>query len=286
MSVRRPNAEASAVKGWLRAHKWLLLRRCVQLALLAVFLLGPLASIWIVKGNLASSNTLGVLSLTDPFVLLQSLFAGHRPGRLALVGAALVLAFYAVVGGRVFCAWVCPVNLVTDGAAGLRRRLGIHASAHLSRRMRYALLVLVCLLAAATGTLAWELVNPVSLLARGLLFGLGAGWMLILAIFFFDLFVVKNGWCGHLCPMGAFYSLPGKVSLVRTAAVRRSACNDCMDCYVICPEPQVIRPALKGLGGAGPAILAGNCLNCGRCIDVCAQDVFALTTRFAREQQA
>jgi ferredoxin-type protein NapH len=32
-------------------------------------------------------------------------------------------------------------------------------------------------LAAATGTIAWELVNPVSMLHRGLIFGIGApGW--------------------------------------------------------------------------------------------------------------
>jgi cytochrome c-type protein NapB len=50
--------------------------------------------------------------------------------------------------------------------------------------------------------------------------------------------------------VGAFYSLIGKVSLVKTAAVQRAACNDCMDCFVVCPEPQVIRPALKGVDGA------------------------------------
>jgi ferredoxin-type protein NapH len=91
---------------------------------------------------------------------------------------------------------------------------------------------------------------------------------------------MQDGWCGRLCPMGAFYSLIGKVSLVRAAAVNRAACNDCMDCFVVCPEPQVIRPALKGVAGAGPVILAGSCTNCGRCIDVCSKEVFAFGTRF------
>ena len=81
----------------------------------------------------------------------------------------------------------------------------------------------------------------------------------------------------------ATYGLLGRVSLFRPAAIRRSACNDCMDCFVVCPEPQVIRPALKGVEGAGPVILAGNCTNCGRCIDVCAKDVFAFGTRFGNK---
>jgi len=27
----------------------------------------------------------------------------------------------------------------------------------------------------------------------------------------------------------------------------RASCDDCMDCYLVCPEQQVLRPALKGL---------------------------------------
>ena len=278
-------AEAVAAKGWLGAHKWLLARRASQLGILALFLLGPLAGVWIVKGNLTFSYTLDVLPLTDPYVLLQSLLTRHMPEMKAFVGAAIVLAFYLLVGGRVFCSWACPVNMVTDAAAWLRERIGIKGGAHVSRETRYWILAMTLVLALATGTLAWELINPVSMFHRGVIFGIGAAWAVILAVFLFDLFVMKDGWCGHLCPAGAFYSLLGKVSLVRTAAVKRAACNDCMDCFAVCPEPQVIRPALKGIDGAGPVILAANCTNCGRCIDVCSKDVFAFGTRFGNNEE-
>ena len=36
--------------------------------------------------------------------------------------------------------------------------------------------------------------------------------------------------------------------------------------------------------GAGPVILAPNCTNCGRCIDVCSKDVFAFGTRFGNRE--
>ncbi len=277
-------AEAVAAKGWLGAHKWLLARRASQLGILALFLLGPLAGVWIVKGNLTFSYTLDVLPLTDPYVLLQSLLTRHMPEMKAFVGAAIVLAFYLLVGGRVFCSWACPVNMVTDAAAWLRERIGIKGGAHVSRETRYWILAMTLVLALATGTLAWELINPVSMFHRGVIFGIGAAWAVILAVFLFDLFVMKDGWCGHLCPMGAFYSLLGKLSLARTVAVKRAACNDCMDCFAICPEPQVIRPALKGIDGAGPVILAANCTNCGRCIDVCSKDVFSFGTRFGNKE--
>ena len=277
----RPGVEAVAAKGWLKAHRWLLLRRISQLGILSVFMLGPLAGIWLVKGNLNYSLTLGVLPLSDPYVALQALMAGHVPEKLGLIGVAIVLAFYLLVGGRVYCSWVCPVNLVTDAAGWLRARLGIKGTGQLSRQTRYWMLAMTLLGSAASGVLLWELINPVSMLHRGLIFGLGAAWAIVLMIFFFDLFVVSRGWCGRLCPVGAFYSLLGRWSPLRVNAGKRQACNDCMDCFEVCPEPQVIRPALKGEGkGVGPVILAPACTNCGRCIDVCAKDVFAFGSRF------
>ena len=275
-----PGAEARAKKGWLKANQWLIVRRLSQAGVLALFLVGPLLGWWIVKGNMASSLTLGVLPLTDPYVLLQAIVAGHWPLTTALIGAGIVLVFYLLVGGRVYCSFVCPINLVTDAAEWLRNRLGIKGGARFSRDTRYWLLGATLVVAAVTGTIAWELVNPVSMVFRGLIFGMGLAWGVVAMIFLLDLFVSKRAWCGHLCPVGAFYSLLGSVSLVRVSAAQREKCDDCMDCFAVCPEQQVIKPALKGADkGFGPVILSGNCTNCGRCIDVCARDVFQFDIR-------
>lgn len=274
-------AEAIATKGWLKAHQWLILRRVSQLSILALFLIGPLAGIWIVKGNLAASMTLDVLPLTDPHVLLQSALSGVVPELSAIIGVVIVIAFYLLVGGRVYCSWVCPVNMVTDAAAWLRRKLGIKTASQIARSTRYWMLGLTLILPLLTGSLVWELFNPVSMLFRGIVFGMGLAWILIVGVFLFDLLIAKDGWCGRLCPVGAFYSLLGAGSAVRIVAVQRENCNDCMDCFVICPEKQVIKPALKGAEhGIGPVILSANCTNCGRCIDVCAKDVFQFGSRF------
>jgi ferredoxin-type protein NapH len=116
---------------------------------------GPPPAWWIVKGNLSSSMTLGVLPLTDPFVLLQSLAAGTMPYKTALIGAAIVIGFYALAGGRAFCAWACPVNVVTDAAAWLRARLGVQRRTP-PQSTRYWLLGGTLVAALATGTLAWN----------------------------------------------------------------------------------------------------------------------------------
>ena len=272
---------AIAEKGWWRAHKWLLLRRISQLVILLLFLSGPWFGYWIAKGNLTSILTFEVLPLTDPYILLQSFVAGHSIISTAVIGAFIVTLFYLLVGGRVFCSWVCPVNIVADAADWLRRKLNIKGGAHFSRKLRYWLLLMTLLLAALTGSIAWELVNPVSITHRAIIFGIGSAWIVVLAVFLFDLFLSRQGWCGHLCPVGAFYSLLGRISVVRVSAAKRQQCDDCMDCFMVCPEKQVIRPALKGVEkGNGPVILDMNCTNCGRCIDVCAKHVFNFSTRF------
>lgn len=277
-----PGKEAIEVKGWLRAHKWLLLRRCSQLGILLLFLIGPWFNLWILKGNLSASLLLDTIPLNDPFVMLQSLATGHLPYRDALIGAGIMLAFYLIFGGRLYCSWVCPMNMVTDAAAWLRRRLGIKGNKAPAASTRYWLLLFVLIAAAVTGHLAWEWVNPVSMLHRGLIFGFGLGWGIVIGVFLYDLLIASHGWCGHLCPQGAFYGVLGRIGLLRIKAARRTDCDDCMDCFAVCPEMQVIRPALKAAGQEHDVILDADCTTCGRCIDVCGKNVFNISTRFNR----
>ncbi len=279
-NINRPGQDAIRDKGWLAANRYLVLRRISQLTVLFVFLSGPWFGLWIAKGNLASSLTFDVLPLTDPYLFVQSLAAGFMPAASALIGAAIVIAFYVLFGGRLYCAWVCPVNPLTDLAAWLRRRLGLKSGRTPDGKTRYWLLAGTLLAAGFSSTLVWEWVNPVTIVQRSLIFGLSGSLLVVFAIFFYDLLVASRGWCGHFCPMGAFYSLLGQKSLLRITADQRGSCDDCMDCFAVCPEPQVIRPALKKAGQDSPLILDRDCTNCGRCIDVCNKNVFHFTHRF------
>ncbi|WP_245280012.1 quinol dehydrogenase ferredoxin subunit NapH [Hyphomicrobium sp. 99] len=288
MSARRPilwltsdgRKYAAERRGWLFAHRYWMARRASQILLLALFALGPWTGIWIARGNFASSQILGVVPLSDPFIFLQSLVAGHKPYQLAFLGAGIIATLYWLVGGRVYCSWVCPVNVVTDAAYWLRDKVGLTRDRKLDKRTRVLIMLAALMASFLSGTIAWEFVNPVSILQRAFIFGIGAGWGIIAVIFALDLFVTRRGWCSHLCPVGAFYGVIGSQSVVRISASKREACTDCGACFRVCPEPHVITPALKGTGTH--LIVSGDCTNCASCIDACYVDVFDFRTRLSK----
>ena len=136
------------------------------------------------------------------------------------------------------------------------------------------------IVSALTGTIAWELVNPITMLQRGLVFGVGFAWVVVLAVFVFDLAVSRRGWCSYLCPVGAFYGIAGKASLVRVSAVKRHACTDCGDCFRVCPEPHVISPALKPADADIAGRAARRLHQLRKLYRRCEEIVFRFSTRF------
>jgi len=167
---------------------------------------------------------------------------------------------------------------VTDLANWLRRKLNLDKEEvnyrFIKRKARYWIMILGLIVSAVVGVAAFEVLSPITIMQRGIVFGFGAGIAVIVAIFLFDLFGVKNGWCGHLCPLGASYSLIGKASIIRVKH-DHIACTACMKCKVVCPENQVLHMIDK----ESISVTDGECTNCGRCIDVCDDDALGFSIR-------
>jgi ferredoxin-type protein NapH len=278
----RPFVMPSTVSGKLNVWRFIIYRRIVQLSTLLLFF-GTAHWGWtiagepVLLGNLSSSTLLGVIPMADPFAVLQIFLTQHVLQSEVIIGAGIVLLVYTLVGGRVWCAWVCPINMVTDLSAWLRRRLPIVDVFRVNRNTRYTILVLSLIVSAIMGVAAFEWISPISMFHRELIFGLGMGWTAILGIFLFDLFVLRHGWCGHLCPLGAFYGLVGKVAPIRIR-FDVPTCTHCGECAKVCPEPHVLN--LKKATEA-EMIASADCTNCGRCITVCPEN----TLRFGLRKQ-
>lgn len=269
--------------GGARVWSWryIVLRRLSQFAFLLMFF-GTAHWGWevakdvpLLTGNFSSSEFIGLIPMTDPFAALQIFMTGHVMETKTWIGAGIIFAFYLLVGGRVFCAWACPINMVTDLAGWLRSKLPISAMFHMPRSIRYFILAASLVISAITGLAAFEWVSPIGMMHREIVFGLGLGFTALIAIFLFDLLILKNGWCGHLCPLGGFWSLVGKGAQWRVRFVKET-CTHCGECAKVCPEPQVLN--LKHLEQTG-IVDSGECSNCGRCTALCPEGSLAFDIR-------
>ena len=261
----------------LKKYRFLMLRRVSQIGILVLYFSANAYGFNVLTGTLSSSLLFGVIPLSDPFAVMQMLAAGAILGADVLVGALIILLFYASIGGRAFCSWVCPINMITDLANWLRRVLLLDMTEKkvwLGRSVRYKVIVLALILSAFTSVAAFEIVSPISMLHRGVVFGMGMGFAAVLSIFLFDLFAVKNGWCGHICPLGGFYSVASKLSIIRVKHDQPN-CTLCMKCKDVCPEKQI----LSLIGKESGDVSSGECTNCGRCIEVCDDDALSFGIR-------
>ena len=265
-------------------YRFLIARRLTQILMLVLYF-GANAYGWkMLTGTISSSVFMGFLPLADPFAVLQMFAAGAILGADVIIGALIIALFYGIVGGRAFCSWVCPINMVTDLANWLRRVLyldKIERKVWVSRNTRYWVLGLTFVVSVITGVAAFEFISPITILNRAVVFGMGMSMAIVVAIFFFDLFVLKNGWCGHVCPLGGFHSLVGKFAPL---SVLHNApnCTLCMKCKDVCPESQV----LHMIGKKSIKVMDAECTNCGRCIEVCDDDALGFSIARLKKQGA
>ena len=206
------------------------------------------------------------------------------PEATAFTGAGIVLAVYLVLGGRTYCSWVCPINPITDLAAWLRRRFGIDKGLVMKPATRWWVLAMALVVSAATGTIAWELINPITAVWRAAVFGVGLGLMSARR----DLPVRPVRRPQRLVRP----CLPGR-RVLRAPRQGHAAAGVGARARALRRLPRLLRRlpgkprhragAARRQGAAhGPVILSGDCTACARCVDVCPERVFTLTHRFDR----
>ena len=268
--------------------RYTIARRLVQFTLIALFIgtfrLGwNLLGVPLLEGDLSSSRILSLVPLSDPFAALERVLAQYWLSPETLLGAFIILAFYALVSGRTFCSWVCPMNLVTDFAFWVREKLHIKSQMlAVPSAMRYVLLAVCLVLCILTGEAAFEAVSPQGIIWREMVYGIGSGFLsAVFGIFALDLAITKRGWCGHLCPLGAFWALWGRFGQLKVS-YDDNTCTRCGDCLKVCPEPQVIN--FKEAAEVG-RFASGECVNCGKCISICPENSLNFKLRFVPQKK-
>lgn len=179
---------------------------------------------------------------------------------LGLVGAFLLPAAL----GRHYCGQYCPTAFIADGINPVDRA-GAFLKSRFLRRIFVALLVAIFVVA----FLPWRMGLPETMAGTYREAVFAKLWILWLACPFAVAFPLilglgfwKGGrtWCNYACPWGAIGVWLGKPQLAIA-----SSCTGCGSCTAVCPEPEVIAPAVARGGGE----IDGNCLTCLKCVDAC-----------------
>ncbi len=258
----------------MTCKRWTVVRRVVQVAVI-LLLASPPAGQTFFNGSLAAADLMGI-PLADPLASLQVVLASRVVVPAFLVSACAVALFYFLVGGRTFCAWICPVYLLTEAGEALRRRTGLGERTAPLAAKKWSLLLVLCI-TAATGLPLFEILSPIGMVARAVAYGGYLALGCLLGLMLVEVTVSRRIWCRSLCPLGGFYSLVGRFSPtgIRYAPSRCTACGACSR---ICPVEEVLEPSLAR---GEPRIVSGDCTRCGACIDVCPHRALTMGS-FAR----
>lgn len=243
-------------------NKWSIARRAVQLMIIAL-IATPLLGLTFFQGNLSAASLSGA-GLVDPLAFLQATVAA-RLFEVSFLGSALIVAgIYVVAGGRTFCGWICPVYLITEMSEKLRRKMGTGERLYPLNGIRWALGGTL-VVSFAAGVPLFEILSPIGVVARAIMFKSLVPLMLVVAIVVIEVCIARRVWCRSLCPVGGFYSLLGRFSPVRVG-FEKTLCTGCGECSRVCPVEEVLVPVL--VDGA-LQVSAGDCTRCADCIDVC-----------------
>jgi ferredoxin-type protein NapH len=269
-----------------RLHLWTWARRGTALLFLVLLLVASKVMINndtanAFQGSAAATTTLDLLPLVDPLALLESTIAARDVALTALLGSGILL-LTAVLLGPIFCGWVCPLGLVFDLQHSLRRRvLRLFGKKRperpvgpLPENLRYAVLGGMLGFALLAGWPLFQVLSPISILVRVLVFGLWLDIVVVLAVLLVDL-AWPRLWCRALCPLGALYSLVGRFGLLRIRVnLHLSGKYPCQQCSRHCPMGIAV---MEDYAEAGePWVDHPSCIRCGSCADVCPRDVIRM----------
>ncbi|WP_421232130.1 4Fe-4S binding protein [Aeromonas sp. 600276] len=284
---RRPLPAIEALDSqWLRARTRQLLLLCWGLVTLQyglhVWQLGQGMSPWLVRpdvvdGFLPIAGGLGLRAW-----LGQGLVDPHHPAATVTV---LVLSLSALLLGRAFCAWFCPLGLVGEWLHGLRSRLlpgewtpprWLDVVLRGQKFMVLAFLLFIVLIAVPGAALPGYFTSPYHQAADmkmgafffnlTLISGLCLCWVLLLTATF------RQGFCRYLCPYGAWLALLGLLTVLRIrrdpARCLRSAGHDCDKCSRACPSRIQVHQLI--------AVRSLECTSCLSCVAACPKRADAL----------
>jgi len=252
------------------------LRRVIQAGFVGFALFVGARHLWLGSGPTGAPSFDSYCPFGGIVTLWQFITAGvflRKLNSSNLVVLAATLAT-AVLMGRAFCGWICPLGSVQEWVARLAQKLtgGRKAGTKgvpwlpvklpplVDRPLRYL----------KYGVLVWALWNSISAVVPPLepfcpyktLFHFelesALSWSVFIVMIAGSL-LVERFWCKYLCPLGAVLSIFNKISPLRVHT-DQAVCTDCGLCGSTCG---------MGIEDRPENIRSLECIRCLDCLDTC-----------------
>ena len=198
-----------------------------------------------------------------------------------------LLIFFGAIFGRLICGLLCPFGFLQDllNLIPFPKKIKTFKGDRILRKLKYVVLAVMvitlpiifkmtpvfCKYLCPEGTLSGLLLmtgNPELLSTVGPLFI----WkVFVLALTVIAAILIFRPFCKYLCPLGAFYSLFNKVSLIQLH-VDEHKCSACGACARKCNMN--VNPATE--------CNHAECIRCGECIKACPESAIKFGTVFKK----
>lgn len=249
--------------------RWSFRRLWVLTGAFLLILINPLVNYYLhidfIQGWYQSFG-FGHLWFVSPLEGLESLLITKSVYMPALVGM-LIPVLLALLLGRVFCSWVCPVTFLLEITDRLRRWLThrpyLRNRLVVAKKVLWFVLIAEIVVSMVLGAPLFVFLSPPGLVGRELMMlvffkTLALEGILLVVIVLLEL-VTRRFFCRSFCPLGGLLALIGSRRRV-LVKVNHENCTDCGLCTRTCPMG--LHPHL----GEGESAY---CWNCGECLDSC-----------------
>jgi len=201
------------------------------------------------------------LQITSQIVFLLLFVILVITGKVQLwMGIFVLSVILALLFGRFYCGWLCPINTVMKTVTGLKNRLslkGLKAPSFLTKPLtRYIVLLIFALTFIFVMATGKKLPVLPALLACG-----------VILTFLFP----ESLWHRYLCPYGTILSLTGSKAKL-SLKIDADNCIQCGICQKVCPAQ-----AVKGKDTF--SIDKGSCLLCLDCLQKCPKKAIKYSSR-------
>ncbi len=264
-----------------RMKRWILV-----ISIHLLFFLSFFIDLQMLEGTLSGSRFLG-FHMIDPFMTMEVFLATYHMPINIIIGTSTIVIVYLLVGGRSYCAWVCPYGILSEIGEKWHNTLvkkKIIKSRKFDHRVRYIFWAIFLVLSFTSGFIVFETFNVIGILSRAIAYGWSVALIWVAVVLAMEVFFSRRAWCTYICPIGTTYGMIGKVSALRIEW--NDSCDSCMVCHDVCFEPQVLeitkakyKKQIDEKEIVTQYITGADCTLCGRCVDVCHEDALKFDFR-------